>query len=204
MTISSCINTIEDIFQLTRSRGAWLRRSGNGGFLLYFNSHAHVERDGNTLCCFACLSLFQLTRSRGAWRIIINTDTNSTDFNSHAHVERDDFATGWIKAYCISTHTLTWSVTQLFWLQWFCHTISTHTLTWSVTCWQGEDNPCTVHFNSHAHVERDCYDVKSYINIFISTHTLTWSVTLTRRLKRSSSTFQLTRSRGAWPKQLHW
>ena len=98
----------------------------------------------------------------------------------------------------ISTHTLTWSVTQLFWLQWFCHTISTHTLTWSVTCWQGEDNPCTVHFNSHAHVERDCYDVKSYINIFISTHTLTWSVTLTRRLKRSSSTFQLTRSRGAW------
>ena len=32
-------------------------------------------------------------------------------FNSHAHVERDDFATGWIKAYCISTHTLTWSVT---------------------------------------------------------------------------------------------
>ena len=89
VTISSCINTIEDIFQLTRSRGAWLRRSGNGGFLLYFNSHAHVERDGNTLCCFACLSLFQLTRSRGAWRIIINTDTNSTDFNSHAHVERD-------------------------------------------------------------------------------------------------------------------
>ena len=58
-------------------------------FICHFNSHAHVERDGNTLCCFACLSLFQLTRSRGAWRIIINTDTNSTDFNSHAHVERD-------------------------------------------------------------------------------------------------------------------
>ena len=146
----------------------------------YFNSHAHVERDH-------------------VFRYWADLEVN---FNSHAHVERDDFATGWIKAYCISTHTLTWSVTQLFWLQWFCHTISTHTLTWSVTCWQGEDNPCTVHFNSHAHVERDCYDVKSYINIFISTHTLTWSVTLTRRLKRSSSTFQLTRSRGAWPRGL--
>ena len=143
-----------------------------------------------------------------------------SNFNSHAHVERDDFATGWIKAYCISTHTLTWSVTQLFWLQWFCHTISTHTLTWSVTCWQGEDNPCTVHFNSHAHVERDLHMNSFNVNMSISTHTLTWSVTfigsysgfkltisthtLTWSVTGSPSnsfamlTFQLTRSRGAW------
>ena len=68
-------------------------------------------------------------------------------------------------------------MTQLFWLQWFCHTISTHTLTWSVTCWQGEDNPCTVHFNSHAHVERDAKVEKE---------------------REWNSRFQLTRSRGAW------
>ena len=56
--------------------------------------------------------------------------------------------------------------------------ISTHTLTWSVTnltsCPQSEE----LNFNSHAHVERDKQlRVLSFENV-ISTHTLTWSVTL--------------------------
>ena len=57
----------------------------------YFNSHAHVERD---------LGFFKDT----GYRI---------DFNSHAHVERDMFGTNITVEISISTHTLTWSVTQL-------------------------------------------------------------------------------------------
>ena len=35
-----------------------------------------------------------------------------------------------------------------------------------------------MHFNSHAHVERDSLEDKSIQQIHISTHTLTWSVTI--------------------------
>ena len=58
---------------------------------------------------------------------------SSRNFNSHAHVERDvhtrlgDYAPG------ISTHTLTWSVTNSVIAFRTITLISTHTLTWSVT-----------------------------------------------------------------------
>ena len=75
--------------------------------------------------------------------------------------------------------------------------ISTHTLTWSVTKLSYSYILQEVHFNSHAHVERDTV-IGIAIRMFkISTHTLTWSVTIIRRLLRSISQFQLTRSRGA-------
>ena len=54
-----------------------------------FNSHAHVERDADIII------------------ITLSVD----DFNSHAHVERDNVFCYQGKDYCISTHTLTWSVT---------------------------------------------------------------------------------------------
>ena len=54
-----------------------------------FNSHAHVERDLQRFCNWYKLS----------------------DFNSHAHVERDCINSDDWKRQCISTHTLTWSVT---------------------------------------------------------------------------------------------
>ena len=79
---------------------------------MHFNSHAHVERD-----------------TRHVDKNIINAD-----FNSHAHVERD-FCKFLLasRAFCISTHTLMWSVTLR--------------------------SPSFVSsfrdFNSHAHVERD-------------------------------------------------
>ena len=57
--------------------------------LFHFNSHAHVERD----------SPFS------------NGDKHFLNFNSHAHVERDVMNTQAPLVYCISTHTLTWSVT---------------------------------------------------------------------------------------------
>ena len=76
-----------------------------------------------------------------------------------------------------------------------------------------------MHFNSHAHVERD-YRVRAYDKatgisthtltwsvtpqerspeecFWISTHTLTWSVTGTEVYNGGNQIFQLTRSRGA-------
>ena len=165
-------------FQLTRSRGAWHTTGAGTAIVFNFNSHAHVERDKSTI--FMSLS--------------------GVNFNSHAHVERDfciiDKTIRFVKfqltrsrgawlticKYCwglstISTHTLTWSVTEY---QLTCHTricISTHTLTWSVTAgghfswWFGKfqltrsrgawpdflwnADETKFHFNSHAHVERD-------------------------------------------------
>ena len=82
----------------------------NGG-LDNFNSHAHVERD----------------------RIVVTSQLFFLNFNSHAHVERDQRSNGKTYAVCISTHTLTWSVTNVVNLLEMYNTISTHTLTWSVT-----------------------------------------------------------------------
>ena len=60
------------------------------GYMDDFNSHAHVERDQNRTV----------------------PDTVLCYFNSHAHVERDtDFVKGRDNQK-ISTHTLTWSVTE--------------------------------------------------------------------------------------------
>ena len=101
--------------------------------LINFNSHAHVERDAE---------------------VTENTYIHM-DFNSHAHVERDDICTEHFVNFFISTHTLTWSVTEpgrKFTLK---LGISTHTLTWSVTM------PL----------------LNEFCTRIISTHTLTWSVT---------------------------
>ena len=58
---------------------------------------------------------------------------HSFDFNSHAHVERDHLTILFAFGKKISTHTLTWSVTETI---------------------PDVDTICT-DFNSHAHVERD-------------------------------------------------
>ena len=79
--------------------------------IVNFNSHAHVERD------------YQ----------IITVIISKSNFNSHAHVERDKLE-GLIGASGrISTHTLTWSVTESISDSSSAVSISTHTLTWSVT-----------------------------------------------------------------------
>ena len=70
-------------------------------------------------------------------------------------MERDDSLTENLPVLVISTHTLTWSVTNPKGEYWNYFYISTHTLTWSVTvlpiCYLLYLN----YFNSHAHVERD-------------------------------------------------
>ena len=55
------------------------------------------------------------------------------NFNSHAHVERDKKLIKEKQALGISTHTLTWSVTEVITCIVRVRSISTHTLTWSVT-----------------------------------------------------------------------
>ncbi len=99
------------------------------------------------------------------------------DFNSHAHVERDTsdylgYYFGTISTHTltwsvtnlinhifritqISTHTLTWSVTSKTFINYIAEWISTHTLTWSVTILFAISDTIERNFNSHAHVERD-------------------------------------------------
>ena len=99
-------------------------------------------------------------------------------FNSHAHVERDLKIVLHTECPGISTHTLTWSVTVYACPRSSSRKISTHTLTWSVT------------------TSWDC----ASCTISISTHTLTWSVTWEPLTSTGDLLFQLTRSRGAWPR----
>ena len=115
-------------------------------------------------------------------------------------MERDHLGVQGFCRFIISTHTLTWSVTQyaLFifgvclYFNSHAHverdirycdyaitkTISTHTLTWSVTGAKLDDNAIIGNFNSHAHVERDPFCSAKLESLSISTHTLTWSVTV--------------------------
>ena len=99
------------------------------------------------------------------------------DFNSHAHVERDHET----------------EVSKADWCNFNSHAHvereKRHRL----------HRPRHIHFNSHAHVERDSTLFAILSLLVISTHTLTWSVTMLIRHTIHNLSFQLTRSRGAWP-----
>ena len=88
--------------------------------------------------------------------------------------------------------------------------ISTHTLTWSVTDAIVEMNKSYDDFNSHAHVERDSTARLAEKTSLISTHTLTWSVTAHLRFKKHSIwisthtlTWSVTRLRTCFPQGLN-
>ena len=143
-------------FQLTRSRGAWR----------------------TSLFSAQIYKTFQLTRSRGAWRGLMNDSVYYDSFQ----LTRSRGA--WlIENVCqlfhvvISTHTLTWSVTNGLTRAWLMNIISTHTLTWSVTC---TANPC-----------------KTYAKFQLTRSRGAWLIVIL--LLTYSMWFQLTRSRGAWP-----
>ena len=140
---------------------------------------------------------FQLTRSRGAWHDCLRLAFLPVYFNSHAHVERDLSKTYWLPYLCISTHTLTWSVTSLFV---GLLSMLKFQLTRSRGAWHylESNGDYTFNFNSHAHVERDNITKIVLMRLIISTHTLTWSVTVVTSKVMSIFSFQLTRSRGAW------
>ena len=143
-------------FQLTRSRGAWRGLMNDS---VYYDSFQLTRSRGAWLkLAKTCkiINTFQLTRSRGAWLI--------ENVCQLFHV-------------VISTHTLTWSVTNGLTRAWLMNIISTHTLTWSVTC---TANPC-----------------KTYAKFQLTRSRGAWLIVIL--LLTYSMWFQLTRSRGAWP-----
>ena len=145
------------IFQLTRSRGAWLMYDN---IYKFFNRISTHTLTWSVTCCkrYSYRQYgFQLTRSRGAWPV----DTGVYLGALHGfQLTRSRGA--WRRTWedfdftlNISTHTLTWSVTIKCTMNDCFDLISTHTLTWSVTS----------NKNGKSRFKK------------ISTHTLTWSVT---------------------------
>ena len=79
----------------------------------------------------------------------------NVDFNSHAHVERDPANCPKGSQFSISTHTLTWSVTnsgkgRFEWEEDF----NSHAHV-ERDEFDNDNNASYLNFNSHAHVERD-------------------------------------------------
>ena len=105
----------------------------NNHLALHFNSHAHVERDTIGSACVA--EFFNFNSHAHVERDSVSSSSVSfiSNFNSHAHVERDHMKCRCHSQKCISTHTLTWSVTISADVKTVNNFISTHTLTWSVT-----------------------------------------------------------------------
>ena len=172
----SNIDKTQLTFQLTRSRGAWRHYFFQEKSNSNFNSHAHVERDDKPQPYLQILINFNSHAHVERDHVNYNWKDNFWHFNSHAHVERDKFIICSSMVSGISTHTLTWSVTDFLRYAIGKIKISTHTLTWSVTL---EKNIQCNHLQ-------------------ISTHTLTWSVTCQNVTIIKMRIFQLTRSRGAW------
>ena len=115
-----------------------------------------MERDALLSPRFSPSVSFQLTRSRGAWLVTVF----------------------WIVlTSCISTHTLTWSVTLSIWVNALMEkNFNSHAHVERdqvMNFWLF----VTGNFNSHAHVERDLQFCTKCGRWWISTHTLTWSVT---------------------------
>ena len=146
------------VFQLTRSRGAWLLIFFSILNILDFNSHAHVERDYGQRCRYLHFTISTHTLTWSVTKEDQIKERKYQNFNSHAHVERDYWNKEVIiNLKTISTHTLTWSVTNRGGKELWLATISTHTLTWSVTVDPEQALEYLRNFNSHAHVERDTW-----------------------------------------------
>ena len=142
------------IFQLTRSRGAWQSDISWPEPLTDFNSHAHVERDWHVKAHADHTENFNSHAHVERDENARNEFYKQKDFNSHAHVERDGRSNSDITTSCISTHTLTWSVTISIPMT---GNDSAFQLTRSRGAWLQEWLAFTTprDFNSHAHVERD-------------------------------------------------
>ena len=176
MTSQVSLLLILQRFQLTRSRGAWPISVFWIAKYRYFNSHAHVERDACSFQQNYCVLNFNSHAhvERDTFPFTIAGET--LNFNSHAHVERDLGGNSTNSFRGISTHTLTWSVTNRFVHIISRKGISTHTLTWSVTC--------------------DSSSVCRYRLFQLTRSRGAWLIPVVSW--KLMKLFQLTRSRGAW------
>ena len=93
----------------------------HGDFIynIYFNSHAHVERDFISAPSFRKMVISTHTLTWSVTPKTIKGIEKPLDFNSHAHVERDLAQRQYMEYITISTHTLTWSVTYV-WYKYNC------------------------------------------------------------------------------------
>ena len=78
----------------------------------YFNSHAHVERDNAIAEVRRSKTNFNSHAHVERDQYVLKYFCRTGNFNSHAHVERDSMVTQKKAVRAISTHTLTWSVTN--------------------------------------------------------------------------------------------
>ena len=100
---------------------------------IYFNSHAHVERDHSRLQMLCNLLYFNSHAHVERDHHVELTDGGKYNFNSHAHVERDAapcVAMPWLINFNSHAHVERDQFSALYLIQ---IGISTHTLTWSVT-----------------------------------------------------------------------
>ena len=123
-------------FQLTRSRGAWLKISWDMQLVKLFQlTRSRGAWRFATGTNYQETSAFQLTRSRGAW-------LSTTIFNTTALAFQLTRSRGaWHRFYHIISSDVEFQLTRSrgAWLQKYQRIatytwISTHTLTWSVTC----------------------------------------------------------------------
>ena len=196
--------TDNETFQLTRSRGAWLQSKFYDSKVTYdFNSHAHVERDVRHF----------------------TADFLHCNFNSHAHVERDQKLTGDLN------YKLVFQLTRSrgAWRYNFVLNVAGggFQLTRSRGAWQllpllqnqllhfnshahvERDTrldacaACQQNFNSHAHVERDSQNLAMpIVSRYFNSHAHVERDAPYQAFWQCSRSFQLTRSRGAWPKRI--
>ena len=163
-----------------------------------FNSHAHVERDSDSIfvqrwysisthtltwsvTCWQLRSKadwqFQLTRSRGAWHCIspIKMADNTFQLTRSRGAWHVTNNTNRVKqAFQLTRSRGAWLEKREN-----LENIDIFQLTRSRGAWHGFKNKTMEleHFNSHAHVERDVWNLWITRQLYISTHTLTWSVT---------------------------
>ena len=94
-------------------------------------------------------------------------------------MERDLFGLTYLLRMHISTHALTWSATKLFCPVYFLQTHFNSRAHVERDCTRAHSQLHRVYFNSRAHVERDRMPTQdNRSSTSISTHALTWSATV--------------------------
>ena len=188
---------------------------------MYFNSHAHVERDFSFLVTKNSLDKFQLTRSRGAWLaihyilyayILFQLTRSRGAWRNHSISEQTQWwfqltrsRGAWLnpvseflgyKKFQLTRSRGAWP--NCTYLQTTFHVFQ---LTRSRGAWLSTTSCGHFEYIISTHtltwsVTAELAEMQNKLKI--STHTLTWSVTSGTTAGRSTVLFQLTRSRGAW------
>ena len=206
-------------FQLTSSRGGWLKEARKAAGVTHFNSHPHEEDDAagsrkrrNSIisthiltrrmtirhCKFATSFPFQLTSSRGGWRLWKEISHKQHHFNSHPHEEDDEMCAKKNCSDCISTHILTRRMTESATYLSSDWEISTHILTRRMTTTNKTYQYDSIFQLTSSRGGWPCSNACIKSLFAISTHILTRRMTISSLLLVPDYEFQLTSSQGGW------